>query len=96
VLYSQGGIIPAFIGTSAIGLIMGWFWALVAGQTRPITEMSIFRGLLVALGVFLAIDSIRNSVFVTYGVGWGVLMVLLLHLFSGRLRQLRVRTRDLW
>lgn len=92
VLYSQGGMLVAVIGALVMGFLTGCCWTQVVDQTRLGAEMSLFGGLLVTFGVFLAIDSIRNSTVVSYGLVWGALLLLLLHLSHWLPQQLKARS----
>jgi hypothetical protein len=88
VLYSQGGVAVALVGSLLVGVVMALCWAPVSAAQRPSAEVSLLGGLAVVLGVFLAIDSVRNSILVSYGLVWGALALLLLagiapHVASG-------------
>lgn len=78
VLYSQGGPIVALIGSLIAGFVISVAWVLVLRQLRPTIEMSLFGGLVITFSVFLAIDSVRNSITVSYGMAWGVILLPLL------------------
>ncbi len=84
VLYSQGGVPVALAGSLIMGLALGAGWALVLSRPRPSIDMSLFGSLLAVLAVFLAIDAVRNSLVVSYGLVWGLLTLL------------AVRAADVW
>jgi hypothetical protein len=84
VLYSQGGLPVAIVGAAVVGVLVGAAWAAVLGA-RPGPTQSLGGALVVAFAAFLAMDSARNAIIVSYGLAWGAPIVALLHaLASGR------------
>jgi hypothetical protein len=75
VLYSQGGMWVALGGAFAAGLCLSRCWMILIARERPAVGASLISGLLITFSVFLAIDSIRNSMIVSYGVMWGALSI---------------------
>ncbi len=71
VLYSQGGLGVAILGSLVLGLGMSTCWIPEVDRARPSAGMSLFGGLLIVFATFVAIDSIRNSLIVSYGLVWG-------------------------
>jgi hypothetical protein len=90
VLYSQGGLLTAILGALLVGAALAAGWVVVGrSEPRPGVCTSLWGGLVLTLGVFLAIDSLRNSLVVSYGLAWGLIAVVGLsaaaRLFQGRL-----------
>jgi hypothetical protein len=79
VLYSQGGLHVALSGALVIGLGLGLAWAVLLDRLRPGIPASLLASLLTVFAIFLALDSVRNAVIVSYGVAWGVLAVAVVH-----------------
>jgi hypothetical protein len=72
-LYSQGGLWLACLGSLLVGLGLALAWRWVVESARPTRLCSLYGAVIVVLSAFLAIDSIRNSLIVSYGMGWAVL-----------------------
>jgi hypothetical protein len=73
VLYSQGGLWVALAGSAIVGFLVACCWVWIVGLPRPSAAASLVAGLVITFSAFLAIDSVRNSVVVSYGMIWGVL-----------------------
>lgn len=73
VLYSQGGVLISLVGSLLVGALLAGCWWRIVCAARPDVVTSLFGGLIITFSAFLAIDSVRNSVVVSYGVIWGVL-----------------------
>ena len=71
-LYSQGGLWLACLGSLLVGLGLALAWRPLRDMDRPAIIGSLYGALIVVLAAFLAIDSLRNSVIVSYGMAWGV------------------------
>jgi hypothetical protein len=82
VLYSQGGVLVALAGSVILGAVLGGSWAAVLAEPHLTATRSLLGALVITFGAFLAMDSARNSVTVSYGLAWGVLMVAGLHVAS--------------
>ncbi|GAC1437895.1 MAG: hypothetical protein NVSMB51_12880 [Solirubrobacteraceae bacterium] len=83
VLYSQGGLLVALLGS----LIIGFVWRTAWEISRRIpggTTATLAQALVVLFGVQIALDGARNSVTAAYGVGWPLLFVIVIGLI-GRL-----------
>jgi hypothetical protein len=80
VLYSQGGLAVALAGAVAVGILVGAGWVLIVRQPRMTAAAAVLGGVLVTFAVFLAIDSARNSVIVSYGLAWALPVIALLAL----------------
>lgn len=76
VLYSQGGLPVALLGSALAGLLLALLWRLVRSPGLGSTWSALLGSMVLLLGVYLAIDSPRNSTLVSYGVVWGFLFVL--------------------
>jgi hypothetical protein len=74
-LYSQGGLATALIGSAMIGLLLALSWRFVRSGTLPRPWSALAGSLALLLAVYLALDSVRNSTLVSYGIGWGVLFI---------------------
>ena len=71
-LYSQVGPVGALVGALVLGVAVGLGWSLArSGRLAP-TWSSMLGALVILLAVYLAIDSPRNSILVSYGVVWGL------------------------
>ena len=91
VLYSQGGVLVALAGAVVVGAALGAGWAAVLAVRRGTVTRSLLGALAITFGAFLAMDSPRNAATVSYGVGWGILVVALLHLAETGLTAWRTR-----
>ena len=72
VLYSQGGLWLACAGSLLVGLGLALAWKPLRDLERPTVVGSLYGALIIVLAAFLAIDSIRNSLIVSYGMAWGL------------------------
>lgn len=84
VLYSQGGLGVALCGSFLVGILLAVIWLRVVAPERLTIEGSLFASLILVFAWFLSIDSLRNSLLVSYGVLWGALLVLALRLLKYR------------
>lgn len=82
VLYSQGGLGVALCGSFLVGILLAVIWRRVVACERLTIEGSLFASLVLVFAWFLSIDSVRNSLLVSYGVLWGALLVCALCLFK--------------
>ena len=82
VLYSQGGVIVALAGSIIVGAWLGGCWAAVLGLPRRTAIRSLLGALVITFGAYLAMDSARDALTVSYGVAWGGLVVGFLHVAS--------------
>jgi hypothetical protein len=79
VLYSQGGVVIAAAGSVLLGLLLGGLWRmLVLSASQPGPVASVGAAVVLLLAVFLAIDSPRNSLIVSYGLAWAVPVLVVL------------------
>lgn len=82
VLFSQVGWIGALIGSLIMGIILRVLWSpTLKAKVSPIWS-SLFGGMVILLAIYIAIDSLRNSVVVSYGVGWGFAFLIVVRLLS--------------
>lgn len=72
VLYSQGGLWLACAGSLLVGLGLALAWKPLRDLERPTVVGSLYGAVIIVLAAFLAIDSIRNSLIVSYGMAWGL------------------------
>lgn len=89
VFYSQGGLIVAFIGSLLLGLIIAIGWSIINEVEKVSTFQSAFGGLIILFSTYLAIDSFRNSIIVSYGVFWPAIFLLFLYIVLKSLKVLR-------
>jgi hypothetical protein len=82
VLYSQGGALVSVAGCAVTGLLLAVGWGRFMAFATPPPHVCLYGALLVVLGIFLAIDSLRNSLLVSYGLLWGIAAVAILSLCS--------------
>lgn len=75
VLYSQVGLPGALVGSFLVGLALGWGWFFVLGRIQTPIISAMAGSLIILLAIYLAIDSVRNSLIVSYGVIWGGLFL---------------------
>ena len=55
-----------------MGLALALAWQPFRDLDRPTAIGSLYGALIIVLAAFLAIDSIRNSLIVSYGMAWGL------------------------
>jgi hypothetical protein len=97
-LYAQGGLLVALLGAFLTGA--GWrlAWNLCGEGHGRSLEMAWAGGLVIVFGVFIAGDSVRNSLLAYYGLLWPGLFVLIVAGLRGYLSvrplpHFRARTR---
>jgi hypothetical protein len=74
-LYSQVGTAWAIVWSAALGFLLSLVWMFTQNE-RVRRPWNVLLGSMVILfGAYLGIDSIRDSLLVSYGVIWGVLFV---------------------
>lgn len=84
--YSQVGLAGSLLLSALLGYVLARGWLVCLAGTMG-SELSAAAGaLLVLLGAYLAMDSFRNSFIASYGVGWGLLFLVILFLLGGRSR----------
>ncbi|RMG43766.1 MAG: hypothetical protein D6723_20120 [Acidobacteria bacterium] len=88
VLYSQVGLLGAMLGSFLVGLALGWGWFSVLGSIQSPAIGAMAGSLIILLAIYLAIDSVRNSLIVSYGVVWGWLFLFWVWL-AGRIEIVR-------
>ena len=77
-LYSQGGLWLAFLGSLLVGLGLALAWRHVSRQPRPTILCSLYGAVILVFAAFIAIDSVRNSLIVSYGMAWGLVALALI------------------
>ncbi|MFC4303466.1 hypothetical protein [Cohnella boryungensis] len=70
VLYSQGGLSVAIIGSFLIGFLLSVGWQYVIGRNESASLQSALGGIIILFAVYIALDSARNSMTVSYGLMW--------------------------
>ena len=73
VLYSQIRALGAIGASLIVGFLLALAWRLSQLPARPTS--TLLGSMVLLLATYLAIDSLRNSVVVSYGVVWGLLFV---------------------
>lgn len=84
-LYAQGGLWLSCLGSLVVGVGLALAWRPLSAVNQPTALGSIYGAVVIVLAAFLAIDSIRNSLIVSYGMAWGLVALVVL---SGVARQL--------
>jgi len=82
VFYSQGGAVVSLIASAIVGAAIGALWQIALGCIGAHLLRSALGGILIAFSFHLSIDSLRNSVIVSYGYAWPVLFVLAVTVIS--------------
>jgi hypothetical protein len=72
VLCAQGGALIALAGSFITGLLLAIGWTTLVSAGRPSAAACLCGSLLIVLGIFISIDSLRNSLIVSYGLLWGL------------------------
>jgi hypothetical protein len=90
VLYSQGGVAVSLVGAAIVGALIAGCWTLAVSSRGGINLRSLLGALLLLFTIHLTIDSLRNSVIVSYGFIWGGLMVLVVYLIESTLIRARI------
>ena len=75
-LYSQVGLLPTLALSVLIGFLVALAWRMAHDPRWPRLWSALLSSLVTLLGIYLAIESPRNSILVSYGVAWGFLFVL--------------------
>lgn len=71
VLYSQVGTVGAVLLSALVGLLLALTWRLARWQLWPELWSALAGAMVLLACVYFAIDSLRNSSLVSYGVVWG-------------------------
>lgn len=74
-LYSQVGPIRAIFLSGAVGLLLASAWRLALRPRWRRQWRALAGALVILFSVYIAIDSLRNSTVVSYGVFWGVVFL---------------------
>lgn len=83
VLFSQGGIWVACIGSILLGMLIGFFWNLLVLSNEVMNSVSaLLAGLIMVFSIFLGLDSFRNTVFSSYGILYPFGIVLIISVFN--------------
>ncbi len=72
-LYSQVGVGGALALSFLIGYLLAISWITLRALSAPREVQAVASSLLMILAIYLAGDSIRNSLLASYGVFWGFL-----------------------
>ena len=88
ILYSQVGLSGALVLSALVGVVLAFAWTCLTSGRRSNPTQAVLGAILIIFAVYLAIDSPRNSLISSYGLAWGVLLVLVvrgIHLIFSRL-----------
>ena len=94
VLYSQVGLVGALLGSSIIGLLLGLSWRAVEMGVPDAVWRSLLGTMILLFSIYLAIDSVRNSLIVSYGVLWGVAFILAMYGVTTVARRIAAQTKS--
>ena len=75
VLYSQVGVAGAVIGSLVVGALLAIAWLWVLRQRGDKVAGPLWATLIILFAIYLAIDSLRNSTTVSYGLIWPAILV---------------------
>lgn len=76
-LYAQVGMMGTLILSTISGILLGIMWAWFI-EVRAHTPLALMEGAAaIIFAIYLAIDSIRNSIISSYGIFWGGIFILL-------------------
>jgi hypothetical protein len=75
-LYSQIGLKWTLMASPLVGTMLALWWRLSLAYLWPSVWRSLLGSLTILLSIYLGIESVRNSLTVSYGVGWGILFVV--------------------
>lgn len=87
VLYSQGGIPVAFVGSFLVGAFIAICWYLISACRRPSMAGSVLASVILTYAWLISIDSLRNNTVESYGMIWAVVLLSLLHWWGDRARR---------
>lgn len=78
VWYSQVGLLPSIALCFGLGFLMGYGWkrTVIDWETSSAVR-SVLGAAWVLLALYIAIDSLRNSLIASYGILWALLFLLL-------------------
>jgi hypothetical protein len=74
-MFALWGLAGALAACAAAGAGLALLWRIVIESFPPRDWQSVGASLVVLLSVYLAVDSAQNSILVSYGVIWGLLVV---------------------
>jgi len=75
VLYSQVALAGALIGSFAVGALLAIAWLWVLRRRGDHVSGPLWATLVILFAIYLAIDSLRNSTLVSYGLIWPSILV---------------------
>lgn len=78
VLYSQGGLTVTYCMSAIMGMIIGFAWALVLRSRTTIALRATLGSVIVVGTIHLALDALRNTIIVSYGFGWALILLVVL------------------
>lgn len=76
VLYSQGGLLPAIIGSLIVGICFALVWKRILYMPRPGIATAALGSMELLFAVLMAMASGRDSLLVSYGMLWPVFWLL--------------------
>ena len=89
VLYSEGGLAIALVGSLILGGFLAAVWRAVLNVPRPSVAGALVAGLVLTFAWLDAIDSLRHNAVSSYGLLWGLIPAALVYLL-----QRPARSRD--
>ena len=87
-LYSQVGAAWTMIGSLLVGAMLAIWWRVSVAYVWPMVWRSLLGALTILWAIYLGIESARNSLTVSYGVGWGFLFVAIAALATALLNRI--------
>ena len=75
VLYAQVGLAGALVGSLVVGTLLAIAWLGVLRHHGNHVSRPLWATIVIVFAAYLAIDSLRNSTLVSYGVVWPSLLI---------------------
>lgn len=82
VLYAQVGLAGALIGSLVLGTLLAIAWLWVLRRRGDDVSSPLWATLVIVFAIYVAIDSLRNSTLVSYGLLWPSLLVAVISALS--------------
>lgn len=82
VLYSQGGLLVAILGSFIVGFLLGFFWNIILKSRKNNGVSSAFGALILLLAVLLAMASGRDSLLASYGLLFPLVCLLIFYIIN--------------
>lgn len=79
IFYSQGGVVTSLVASGIMGGMTAFLWLLALNSVGGQILRSALGGILLCFSILISMDSVRNSVLVSYGYLWALAFVIVVY-----------------